>query len=145
MNKEMIEQLLYNTEKKEILKAIDEIKDEKTLFVYAYNYNWDNGFEIPKEILNNSSCTLSIAMLLFWEADGLSYLLDKSLNDNLPEWFAFISMLYDKIVNNMFINGMVACKVPLTKVQIFKLSKTLTAKEKIFVNNIEGEDMYLLI
>lgn len=145
MNKEVIEQLLYNAEKNEVLKAIDEIKDEKTLFVFSYNYNWDNGFEVPKKILNNSSCTLSIAMLLFWEADGVNYLMDKSLNDNLPEWSAFVSILYNKIIDNMFKIGTVACKVPLTKVQIFKLSKTLTAKEKVFINNIEGDDAYVLI
>ena len=55
MNKELIERLLYKEEKNEVLKVIDEIKDEITLFVFAYNYNWDNGFEIPSKILENKN------------------------------------------------------------------------------------------
>ena len=145
MNKELIERLLYKEEKNEVLKVIDEIKDEITLFVFAYNYNWDNGFGIPSKILENKNCTLSVALLLFYSADGLNYLMDKRANDNLPNWSEFIEILYKKIIGNKFMTGTVAYEIPLTKIQLFKLSKILSTKEEIFVNNIMGEKGCILL
>lgn len=37
-------------------------------------YNWDNGFEIPNEILADSSCDLALALEVFYLADGYGYL-----------------------------------------------------------------------
>ncbi len=33
-------------------------------------YNWDDGFEIPKEILKNRNCDLALALEIFYLADG---------------------------------------------------------------------------
>ena len=41
--------------------------------------------------------------------------------------------------------GTVAYEIPLTKIQLFKLSKILSTKEEIFVNNIIGEKGCILL
>ena len=71
--------------KKGNIKKISKIQDNEILYVYAYNYNWDDGFEIPQKILSNKECELSTALVLFYSADGYSYLLDKSSQKNLSE------------------------------------------------------------
>ena len=58
MNKEMeklIQQMLYNMTKEEVLDTLSNIESPEVLYVYAYNYNWDNGFEIPEKIINKKS------------------------------------------------------------------------------------------
>ena len=141
-----VKSLLYDEYTKEEIQAIvSQIEDQEVLYVYTYNYNWDNGLEIPQLILNNDKCDLSIALLVFYSADGISYLFNKSYNDRLPNWSSFIKKLYDSILAGKYQSGGVEFKVPLSKVQLFKLKKILTEKESIFVENVVGKnlDIYL--
>lgn len=124
----------------EIQTSLSQIKEPKTLYVYAYNYNWDNEFEIPQSILNHDECDLSIALLVFYRADGLSYLFDKSYNERLPQWSSFIKNLYDSILSGKYKDGKIEFKVPLSKVELFKLKKVLTEKENVFIEDIIGEN-----
>ena len=140
MNKETIAQHLYNDNVSQAIKYVQNISDEETLFVYAYNYNWDDGFEIPKAIMANKYCTLSVALLLFRTADGLTFLQDQSSADSLPEWKDFITMLYEKIINKKFISGKASYDPELSKVQEYKLKKVLSSSENIFITRIAGED-----
>ena len=134
--------LLYDEYTKEEVQAIvSQIEDQEVLYVYTYNYNWDNGFEIPQLILNNDKCDLSIALLIFYRADGISYLFNKSNNERLPHWSSFIKTVYDSILDGKYQSGGVEFKVPLSKVQLFKLKKLLTEKENIFVENIVGKNL----
>ena len=44
MNKEMeklIQQMLYNMTKEEVLDTLSNIESPEVLYVYAYNYNWE--------------------------------------------------------------------------------------------------------
>ena len=118
---------------------ISKTKDREILYVYTYNYNWDNGFEIPQTILDNEKCDLSIALLIFYGADGLRYLADKSHDADLPQWSSFIKKLYDTILERKYHKGEIEFKVPLSKVQLYKLKKMLTEQEMIFIENIEGK------
>ena len=140
MEEQLIQRLLYNDESDKVENYIRSINDEKTLYIFSYNYNWDNGFEIPNAILQNSSCSLSIALLLFYNAGGVEYLEEKNLNANLPTWSVFIQKLYIDIIEKKYEIGSVAYENPLTKVQSFKLSKSLSPNEKVFLCNIEGEN-----
>ena len=66
------------------------------LYMYAYNYNWDNGFEIPKNIIFKDCCDLSTALMIFYSVDGYRYLQKKDeKNDSLKEWSVFIKELYN--------------------------------------------------
>ena len=55
----------------EVKRIISQTEDQEILYVYAYNYNWDNGFDIPQTVLDNKKCDLSIALLIFYRAGGL--------------------------------------------------------------------------
>lgn len=140
MNKEEIKNHLYNDNTNEAITYINSLTDEESLYVYAYNYNWDNGFSIPSAILNNSNCTQSIALLLFELADGFTYLETKESDDQLPEWSKFIGSLYNDIIKNKFLAGNVAYTPELSKVQLYKLKKLLSENETIFVTPIEGSN-----
>ncbi|MBE5872313.1 MAG: DUF4274 domain-containing protein [Lachnospiraceae bacterium] len=136
-----IRSLLYHNNEDEIKRKIKKITDQKLLYIYAYNYNWDNGFEIPQMIIDNKVCSLSTALLLFYRADGYVYLQEKNMETNLSQWAEFIKKLYCLILMSKFEKSEIQFKVPLSKVQIFKLKKELTPDEMVFVNNIEGIDL----
>ena len=133
--------LLYHNTDDEIKGKLKKITNQKLLYIYAYNYNWDNGFEIPQMIIDNKVCSLSTALLLFYRADGYVYLQEKNMETNLSQWTEFIKKLYCLILMSKFEKSEIQFKVPLSKVQIFKLKKELTPDEMIFVNNIEGIDL----
>ena len=132
-----VKALLYDTDNDEVKRTIFQTEDQEILYVYAYN--WDNGFDIPQTVLDNEKCDLSIALLIFYRADGLSYLEEKFDNDNLPQWSSFIKRLYDSILTGKYPRGEIEFKVPLSKVQVFKLKKLITEEENIFTENIEGK------
>ena len=134
-----VKALLYDADTDEVKRIISQTEEQEILYVYAYNYNWDNGFDIPQTVLDNEKCDLSIALLIFYRADGLSYLADKSDNVNLPLWSSFIKRLYDSILTGKYQSGKIEFKVPLSKVQLLKLKKVLTKAENIFTENIEGK------
>ncbi len=134
-----VKTLLNDSDNDEVKRTIFETEDQEILYVYAYNYNWDNGFDIPQTILENDKCDLSIALLIFYRADGLSYLSDKFVKENLPQWSSFIKKIYDAILRGKYQKGEIEFKAPLTKVQLFKLKKIITEEENIFTENIEGK------
>lgn len=45
-----IKTLLYDTDNDEAKRTIFETEYQEILYVYAYNYNWNNGFEISKTV-----------------------------------------------------------------------------------------------
>lgn len=134
-----LKELLYDSGKQDVKIAISQMKDQEMLYAFAYNYNWDNGFDIPQEILDNEKCDLSIALLIFYRADGLSYLEEKSEDAQLPQWSTFIKNLYHSIMYGKYSRGEIEFRVPLTNVQIYKLKKIITEAEKIFVEDIDGK------
>ena len=85
--------------------------------------NWDNGFEIPKEILADPRCDLALALEIFYLSDGYAYLEDLEKTTDLKEWNSFITALYDDISNNKFPKTGKSFKIPLSKVQKYKLQK----------------------
>ena len=66
-----VKALLYDADTDEVKRIISQTEDQEILYVYAYNYNWDNGFDIPQTVLDNKKCDLSIALLIFYRAGGL--------------------------------------------------------------------------
>ncbi len=134
-----VEALLYDATKDKVKRFISQNKDQDILYVYAYNYNWDDGYDIPQTILDHEKCDLSIALLIFYSADGLRYLTEKPENRNSSKWHSFVKKLYDSILSGKYQKGEIAFKVPLTKVQLYKLKKVLTEEENIFIENMEGK------
>ena len=108
--------LLYDLSNEEVMSIISSTDDMELLYTYLYNYNWDDGFEIPQIILDNEKCDLSTALLIFYGADGMTYLQNKSGNENLPKWQVFIEKLYNSILNGKYTKGQIAFRIPLSKV-----------------------------
>lgn len=141
-----IQQMLYEKDVEDVLNELHAITDPEILYVYAYNYNWDNGFEIPKNIILKDCCDLSIALMIFYSADGVRYLQNKEENnDNLREWSLFIKDLYCMILNNKFIISDIKFIPPLNKVQIYKFKKDLLKEEHIFFENIGFNDLNITL
>lgn len=86
-------------------------------------YNCDNGFEIPKEILAAPGCDLALALEVFYLADGYGYLEKSTKTAVLEEWTEFITILYNDILNNKFPKTDTSFEIPLSKVQKYKLRK----------------------
>lgn len=97
-------------------------------------YNWDDGFELPKEILADPDCDLALALEVFYLGDGYAYLNGSIETTALEEWSQFITVLYNDILNNKFPKTSASFKIPLTKVQIYKLRKK--AISEIFLTDL---------
>lgn len=140
-----VKEMVYNKDSREILNFISQTNDTELLYNFAYNYNWENGFDIPMAIINNRACNLSIALLIFYRADGFTYLQNEAENQNLPQWSFFIKQLYESIMKGKYERDNIGFKVPLSKIQIFKLKKILTSEENIFIDDIQGKDLDIVL
>ena len=119
MNKQKITNLIYNASENEVKGYLRSCTDKEDLYLYAFNYNWKSGFDIPTIILNNIVCTISTAKLIFWRADGVNYLRNKSFDNEILEWSTFISKLYCRILAQDFQPDNFQFIVPLTPVSNF--------------------------
>ncbi len=92
------------------------------LDILISEYNWDNGFHVPKMVIESKNCELATAMRTFYLSDGYSYLLN-NIHEN-TERFKFISCLFERILTGHFSKGGLSFKIPLTKTQKYKLKKS---------------------
>jgi hypothetical protein len=139
--KQIVRDLIYDEELDKVKERISTIDDPKTLSLYIQNYNWDDGFDIPQAVLNNGACDLSVALQIFYLADGFAFLLDRTAKADNTRWYKFITRLYESIITGKFPKGSISFAVPLSKAQIFKVKKNLNDGEKILIENIDGECM----
>ena len=137
MDREMIIEPVNNDNVAQAVHFVERLEDEESLFTYASEYNWDNGFDVPQAILQNSDCTLSVALLVFHSADGVLYLEDKSSAEGTRRWMTFISGLYKRILKGEFPGGKMPFDPQLSRVQAYKLKKNLSEKEMVFITPIE--------
>lgn len=145
MKTDIIQDLLYNKSLHDVKAFLISCRESDILHIYAYNYNWNNGFEIPTVIVENPACSLSTALMIFFLADGFRYLIEKNETSDIPEWLDFVSRLYNRIIIGNFPNSPIAFSVPLSKVQIFKLKKQLNEEEQVFVTAVDGENYDLSV
>ena len=145
MNTDTIQNLLYNMSHMDVKETLSSCTNSATLHVYAFIYNWNDGFDLPQTIIDNPACTLGTALMIFYLADGYRFLSEKNETSDIPEWLSFISELYTRICNGKYNDASIAFYVPLSKVQIFKLKKQLNENEQIFITPIEGEDFNISV
>ncbi len=115
-------------------------KNEESLIQYINTYNWDDGFDIPYEILSEKECTLQVALLMFELADGFVYLETRGAESSFPDWLGFISALYNKILNKEYKIGKYAYHPSLSNVQIYKIKKQLSENEYVFITPVNSSD-----
>ncbi len=141
MNKQIITNLIYNASEDDVKRYLQSCKDEEALYLYAFNYNWEGGFEIPNMILDNPMCTISTAKLIFWRADGANYLRNKVFDDDLPEWSTFISKLYSRILAQEFKPDHFRLIVPLNTIHKLKLKKEIDLQDRFLLEDSAGIDL----
>lgn len=129
METKMIQNLLYTMSIESVKDTLSSCRNSKILHIYAYNYNWNNGFDIPQTIVDNPACSLGTALIVFYLADGYRYLSERNESSDIPDWLSFITNLYNHISAGNFADHSIAFYVPLSKVQIFKLKKQLNENE----------------
>lgn len=67
---DIIDQIIYQEEHEaRRLDLTRSINDVNLLRQLVENYNWDDGFAIPVEVVKHPLCDLGLALLLFWEYD----------------------------------------------------------------------------
>ena len=96
-------------------------------------YNWDDGFEIPKQILAAPSCDLALALEIFYLSDGYAFLDDSTKTTDLKEWGKFIAVLYDDILNDKFPKTSTAFEIPLSCAFFFDSSNARWLTSTIWI------------
>ena len=151
MNAEQLKKLsdiLYSENKSEVVKLVQSINAEDELFVLLDNYNWDNGFEVPEAIITHTNCTLSVALLAFYRADGLRYLFegeDAFANPLSKSWKTFIKEIYDKILKEHYPIGNISYDPEITNIQKFKLKKLHPNLSSFILDGDSGKDLHILL
>jgi len=134
--------LTFPEDEKEMEKSQNEIlkiRDSLFLHIIADNYSWDDGFEIPSAIINNPSCDLGTALMIFYLAEGEA-ILDLKLDRGVSgEWEEFISVLYDMILNDRFKYKNISYTPALSKVQLYKIKKKNPNAPSIFLEKTPGD------
>lgn len=122
----------------ELTEKLNTVSDSELLHLILLDYNWDDGLEIPKAIMENKYCELSTALEMFYLAEGLDYLENKDECDfaDDAEWLSFVEKLYSGIMQGKFTKGSIEFVPPLSKVQIFKLKKIIEDDEMIFIQPV---------
>ena len=134
--------MMYECNEKKIKKFIATCKDPETLHLYAYNYNLDDGFDEPTAIINNPVCSMSTALQLFYDADGVEYLSDpeQEVDEYQEPWLTFVKTLYQRIVSGDFPSASIKFEPPVSRVELYQMEKDFSDDEKIFITPIEGTD-----
>lgn len=136
---ELFYELLYEKSESEFVSYIEHTEDSEILHIIAVNYNWDNGFDVPRSIINNKYCDVGTALMIFIDADGYSIFFDYEKEDCFfKEWFDFVTYLKSEIDGNRFICGNIQFIPKLTRADIFHLKKRCPNINKIFIEGTEG-------
>ena len=117
---------MYAESNAKAVASLEKLQTEDELFVLLDNFNWNNGFEVPKAVLTHPKCSLSVALLAFYRADGIRYLLEGEAafaNSLSKEWEDFVKDVYNKIFRKKFPHGNIIFQPEITRIQKFKLPK----------------------
>lgn len=136
----LLEELLYNSDKGEIISRLRNIDNPLLLHIFAANYNWANGFDVPKAILEKESCDLGTGLLMFHYADGYRILENpEEVSDStLEEWKDFLFKLFNKLKNFEFKTQNISFTPELTKIQIYKLRKNNANLPEVLISKSPG-------
>ena len=140
--------ILRSESNAEAVKQVKSIKTEEELFVLLDNYNWDNGFEVPEAIINHPNCTLPVALLAFYRAEGIRYLFegeDAFANRLSKSCESFIKEVYDKILKEQYPNGSVSFQPEITKIQKYKLNRLNPNLSSFILDGVSGNDLHILL
>ncbi|MCM3654351.1 DUF4274 domain-containing protein [Metabacillus litoralis] len=136
-----LEQLLYNTDKNDIISQLTNTNNSLFLHYFAANYNWNSGFDVPTIILENEACDFGTGLLMFYFADGYRMLEnpDEVSSSSLKEWKDFLGKIYNKFINLEFKPQNISFDPELTKIQKYKLKKNNPNIPDLLISKSPGE------
>lgn len=140
--------ILYSESKAEAVKLVQSINSEDELFILLDNYNWGNGFEVPEAIITHPNCTLPIALLAFYRADGIRYLFEEEdtfKNRLSKSWEIFIKKVYDNLLKERYPSGSISYQPKITTIQKFKLKKLHLNINSFILDGVSGKDVQILL
>ena len=122
----ILEELLNNVEKEDVINQLSNIDNPLILHFFAANYNWNDGFDIPRALLGNENCDLGTGLLMFHYADGYRMLEspDEVSASTVEEWKDFLFKLYNRLESSEFKLQSISFNPELTKMQKFMLKKS---------------------
>lgn len=135
---ELLYELLYKKSNKELMDYVKNVTDSDLLHFIAGNYNWDNGFDVPKSIVENKNCDLGTGLMIFSLADGYTFLLDGEECIS-KKWIKFVSDLKMRIEKRDFENNFIQYVPELSRVIRFKIKKINPDIDQIFIDGTEGK------
>ena len=144
---QFLKNLLYSEENGSFIREIENIKNPLFLHIISANYNWNNGLDVPKAILDNRNCDFGTGLLIFYSADGYRLLESQGsvLDSPLKDWQKFLTNLYKKLLDGDFSTRSISFIPPLTKVQTFKLKKANPNIPDLFLNKSPGDEVEIPI
>lgn len=87
----------------ERVSQVANLATEEELQYLARYYNWDDGFAIPTTIANHRLCDLSVALTLFWLAEGIVwYTKEIKVDSYNREWGTFCEMVGRRILDGYY-------------------------------------------
>lgn len=136
-----LEELLYNTDKNNLISQLSKIDNPLMLHFYAANFNWNSGFDAPIAILENKNCDFGTGLLMFHYADGYRLLenSDEVSSSSLEKWKDLLSKIYNKLINLEFKSQNISFDPELTKIQKYKLKKNNPNLPDILISKSPGE------
>jgi hypothetical protein len=139
-NINVLAQLLYYTDKINILSHLSKMDNPLMLHFFAANYNWSNGFDIPMAILENKTCDFGTGLLMFHYADGFRMLENPNgeTDYSLENWGYFLNKVHHKLVNQQFKSQKISFDSGLTKVQRYKLQKINPDLPELLISQSPG-------
>ena len=122
--KNQIQSYEGNENLKKWVKSIKESENPFFLRESAKIYNWDDGFELPTVIANNTFCDKGTALTLFWLAEGITiYTKEVEKNDYNAGWANFCKMIGDRLINNSYEEGVIGFVPEISRVTVYKYKK----------------------
>lgn len=122
--RKLIDQVQYEEDRYKCVDYASKSDNPFFLLEYAQSYNWNDSFDIPNAISDNTSCDLGTALSLFWLAEGMCYLKGEiQRNDYNQDWADFCGKLIDRLQNGFYSIGPVSYAPPVTRTEAFKLNR----------------------
>lgn len=145
--KQKLEKFLYEEgNKSNCIEFLKTTNNNIFLHLFAENYNWDDGLEIPIIIAKNKNSDLGTALFLFFNAEGeflLNYNnlseIEKELMDEDEDWKTLLTHLYKKITNDEYKNKMISYDPGWSKLDKYKLLKKNPNIPNVFLVASPGE------
>ena len=136
-----LEELLYNTDKNNLISQLSNVDNPLILHFFAANYNWNSGFDVPKALIENEYCDLGTGLLIFHYADGFRMLEnpEEVSNSALEEWKDFLLNLYNELINVNFKTQNISFEPELTKIQIYRIRKSNPNIPDLLISKSPGE------